>query len=213
MITFPTAREIAVAIVTAARLHDECPILTVEGAHASRGRWLAIAALQEAFPGTPHDWIPQACGLPGRLRCMNARSEIRFKRSSKYPAKWFREADLDIVKGPLAAEMARTGWPATTLAPVVEVTTPAAPKLEPDCQPRAPSAAAHALADFHRSRIAKTARGPSEMAPPVTPLEDRTRAFGSRSPLSVSALVMGDPAPGRSALDQRHAQASAPVTK
>jgi hypothetical protein len=107
---FPTAREIAVAVVTAARLHDEDPVLTVEGAASHRGRWLAVAALQEAFPATDHAWIALSCGVMGRTRSQNARAEIRSKRFGKEysRAKWFLEADLETVKADLAKAIAET---------------------------------------------------------------------------------------------------------
>jgi hypothetical protein len=234
VIEYPTPREAAVAIVAAARIHDEDPVLTVEGAMSARGRWLATAALQEAFPEAPHDWIAAACGVTGRARCQNARAEIRSKRFGREynRAKWFLEADLESVKSALAAAIAETDAELRNRLTDFE-TTPCEPNLPPEAPNVAPAdapvfaplfgglksdvldvevpdfshlqyapeqtiatrrgngpktvSAARVLADFQRSHIIKTTHG---------------RIIDHRQ---VGLVDLGDPAPGRSALDQRGA--------
>lgn len=248
---YPTAREVAVVIVAAARLYEDDPILTIEGANAARGRWLAIAALQGAFPETDRAWIASICGLSPGYRSEQAHAEIKQKRSpGRYGARWWREADLETVKAALAAAIAETdaeirnsiGAPDPEppesrlrllnitvdelrgLPPeLIEQLSPEAQALarsefdpdepptladaeppdfshlrddrnrpaitahiDPPAAPK-PSAAAQALADFHDWRVSKTGRG---------------RVIDHRR---VGLVDMGDPPPGRSALDQRGA--------
>lgn len=242
--TYPTAREVAIAIVTAARIHDDDPVLTVEGATSHRGKWLAIAALQEAFPKTDRAWIASTCGLPLGYRSEQAHAEIKQKRSSgRYGTRWWSEADLNTVKSALAAAIAETDaelrnrMTAAVANPAAVTATPLpgtggdvdpAPITEidgasafaplfgglksdvldteesdffshlrdardyprPGAAPIAPkpvSAAARSIADFQRARIIKTSRGR---------IIDRRIA---------GPADMGDPPPGRSALDQRGA--------
>lgn len=229
---FPTAHEISIAVVTAARLHGEDPIASVQGAEGMRGRWLATAALLEAFPGTPHPWIAQSCGVSGRSRCENSRAELRMKRfHERYRAKWWSDADFEAVKAALAEAIAETDAELRNRAGVIDLasceprlpgaegdqipepTSSFSPSFEdekrdtlddeaPDFShlrdasdrtmsvrtieaPKPVSAAARVLADFQRSRIIKTARG---------------RVIDHRQ---VGIVDMGDPGPGRSALDQR----------
>jgi hypothetical protein len=101
-IAWPTAREIAVAIVTAARLHDEDPILTVEGATV-RGRWLALAALLEVFPRVVATRLAILCGNPKASG--HTRQAIREKRVR---GSWWRDADLETVKAALNAAINAT---------------------------------------------------------------------------------------------------------
>lgn len=110
-IEYPTAREVAVVIVTSARIHGEDPVLTVEGAPAARGRWLAMAVLFEAFPETSYRTISAWCGILDRTRNANSRSELAFKRKhagSPKGFKWWRDVDFEIVKSALAAAIAET---------------------------------------------------------------------------------------------------------
>lgn len=150
--------------------------------------------------------FPTAREVAIAIVTQNARAEIRSKRFGREHnlAKWFREEDLDTVKAALAAEIARTD---ALLVAYTE--TQPIPKSEPECQldgpvlsevgrerqPKtpeckpAPSAAARALADFHSWRTSKTGR------------------YGrviDRRPEGV--VDLGDPPPGRSALDQRGPQ-------
>lgn len=222
MTSFPTAREIAVAVVTAARLHDDDPVLTIEGAMGVRGRWLAIAALIDRFPGVPPASIGLWCGIRGGVLVKGALKE-------KLRANWWNYAHAESVAKALAAEIAKTDagfasdnseiepTDAQQSSAAHDVDEPGALDVADEVSPQAfaqdiaeyeareaktarigaaippkpqpPSAAARALADFHRARpnIIRTARGH---------VVDHC----------VEGVVdMGDPPPGRSALSQARA--------
>lgn len=100
-IAWPTPREISLALVTAARLHGEDPVRTFEGAHAMRGRYIALAVLIEAFPSAPKYALARRCGF--RPSSNKASSNLRLARSSWG---WWSESNLEAVRAALAAGIA-----------------------------------------------------------------------------------------------------------
>ncbi|WP_265518943.1 hypothetical protein [Nitratireductor luteus] len=89
----PTADQIALALVTAARLRREDPVAIAKGAR-SRARFVAIAALKEAFPQAGWPFLGRCCGhhAPG-----GAQGRVIMARTLK----WWREIDVDEVVGVL----------------------------------------------------------------------------------------------------------------
>jgi hypothetical protein len=98
---FPTADQVALAIVTACRLAGTNPVLTALGqvAHReARGRHIAFAALIEAFPEAR--WIGLArCRGYGR-GMGSANSNLPTYRK----ASWWSELWVDEVVGALVAD-------------------------------------------------------------------------------------------------------------
>ena len=102
----PTLVEIARAITAAARLHDESPLDVASGVMGSRARWLAFAALIDAFPDVYFRNIAEWCGWRG-CEAGNARAALAFNiRHQKW--RWWRKSDLKIVKDELAAAIAES---------------------------------------------------------------------------------------------------------
>lgn len=180
-IEYPTAREVAVTIVAAARIHDEDPVLTVEGASAARGRWLAMAVLFEAFPETSYRTISAWCGILDRTRNANSRSELAFKRKhagSPKGFKWWRDVDFEIVKSALAAAIAETDAEIRNRLIAAVANADPAPRADP----------AEASAGPPRLRLfditADELRGlPSELIEQLSPETQALAADGVFSPL------------------------------
>lgn len=128
---FPTAHEIATAIIAAASLHQEDPIATLQGAHDRRGRYLAFAALIEAFPSVQRYKLAGFCGF-GKSST-KASSNLTLARKWA----WWRDSDLGTVKAALAAEIAKTDRPAPVVAKAVEA-APAEIVAPPIDVPRPP---------------------------------------------------------------------------
>lgn len=130
----PTLIEIAQTIVAAAALHDEDPLDIASGAMGSRARWLAFAALIEAFPAVDYRKIALLCGFTVEQRRVNSRAEMASARA-KGSWKWWIEADLRIVKAALARAIAETDRSVSEiLTPSLEaekVIVDAAPAADP----------------------------------------------------------------------------------
>ncbi|WP_457153325.1 hypothetical protein [Mesorhizobium sp. P5_C1] len=97
---FPTADQIALAIVTACRLSGTNPVLTALGqvAHRdSRGRHIAFAALLEAFPDARRMGIAKCCGYRGY-----GSATANLPTFRKTP--WWREDWVEEVIGAVVAE-------------------------------------------------------------------------------------------------------------
>lgn len=98
---FPTADQVALAIVTACRLVGTNPVLTAMGQVAqkdSRGRHLAFASLIEAFPEARRIGVARCCGY--RSGMGSAASNLPTFRKSA----WWREDWIDEIVGLLVAD-------------------------------------------------------------------------------------------------------------
>jgi hypothetical protein len=98
---FPTADQIALAIVTACHLSGTNPVLTALGQvsqQQSRGRHVAFAALIEAFPDARRIGIARCCGY--RSGMGSAASNLPTFRKTT----WWREDWVEEVIGLLVAE-------------------------------------------------------------------------------------------------------------
>lgn len=97
---FPTADQIAIAIVMACRLSGTNPILTALGQvtqRESRGRHIAFAALIEAFPDARRMGIARCCGY--RAIGSAAANLPTYRKTS-----WWVEDWVDEVVGAVVAE-------------------------------------------------------------------------------------------------------------
>ncbi|WEX10317.1 hypothetical protein [Chelativorans sp. AA-79] len=97
---FPTADQIATAIVTACRLTGSNPVLIAlgtEGGEKARGRHIALAALVEAFPDARRTGLARSCGY--RTPASAVSNLTNFRKQS-----WWREAWVDEVVGELVSE-------------------------------------------------------------------------------------------------------------
>lgn len=98
---FPTADQIATAIVMACRFTECNPILTALGTEAgekARGRHLAMAALVEAFPEARHTGLARCCGY---LKSpSSARSNLKIIRRGA----WWSDEWVDEIVGALVAD-------------------------------------------------------------------------------------------------------------
>lgn len=94
---FPTANDIAQAVVIAARLFDENPIAVVGEAARSRARILALEALAEAFPGARKTRLAE---LVGFAKPAAHGVVLRHARS----ATWWNEAHVDEIVGELVKD-------------------------------------------------------------------------------------------------------------
>ena len=98
---FPTADQIALAIVTACQLSGTNPVLTALGRVSqkeSRGRHIAFAALTEAFPEARRIGVARCCGYGSGMG--SAGSNLPTYRK----AAWWREDWVDEVIGAVVAE-------------------------------------------------------------------------------------------------------------
>ncbi|BCH11993.1 hypothetical protein MesoLj131c_62510 [Mesorhizobium sp. 131-3-5] len=98
---FPTADQIAFAIVMACRLAGTNPVLTALGQVAqreSRGRHIAFAALVDAFPDARRISIARCCGYGSGMG--SAASNLPTYRKTA----WWREAWIDEIVGAVVAD-------------------------------------------------------------------------------------------------------------
>lgn len=94
--TFPTADEIALAVVTACKLTGDKPIATCLG-QTSRARHIALAALMEVFPEANR---PKLSRLVGYESPHNGTAHLNMSRKCK----WWREVWVDEVVGALVVD-------------------------------------------------------------------------------------------------------------
>jgi hypothetical protein len=172
--TFCTADEIATAIVAAARLEGEDPEAIARGAQPSRARWYAAAALFDAFPNDDYRAIALGCGFLTQSTMVNSRSLVGFYRRGK-GVKWWDESRVEVV----AAALAKFREPAPPAAPVVE----------------APQQLLAPIASHFQALAAKPA--------PMRDAGSLPIKRAARLRVSVTAAILGDPPPDRSALAQR----------
>lgn len=95
--TFPSARHVALAIVTAARLTGENPLEVVGGGIRSRARNLAMEALMLAFPEMPKMAVARCCGCP------HPKAAGTYIEQA-HRARWWREDHVDEVLGAVVAD-------------------------------------------------------------------------------------------------------------
>lgn len=92
-----TSDQIALAIVSAARVHGDDPLAIPGGEGSTRTRVLAYAALTEAFPGLVKAKAARWCGFVSQA---NASAHLHHARK----AKWWSETALDEIVGELVAD-------------------------------------------------------------------------------------------------------------
>ncbi|MER9375956.1 hypothetical protein [Mesorhizobium sp. M0491] len=98
---FPTADQIALAIVMACRLAETSPILTALGHVAqreARGRHLAFAALVDAFPDARKMGIARCCGY-GKGMAAAPGNLPTYRKTA-----WWRDDWVDEIVGAVVAE-------------------------------------------------------------------------------------------------------------
>lgn len=186
--TFPSAEAIATAIVVACRATKEDPLACANGVHCIRGRYYAFAGLLLAFPDTAHFRLARYVGSRSSA---SFRANVETARSRSH---WW-DASIE------AAVIAALGGPRQRLpkivAPAVERKEPPQPRVRVHTEPRPsdpPVPPAPKFVPRADPRIQAVARGARVI--------DRRYA---------GTVNMGEPAPGRSALDQRRAAEAASV--
>ncbi|MES0071879.1 hypothetical protein [Mesorhizobium sp. M0058] len=98
---FPTADQIALAIVTACRFCETNPVLTALGQvsqRETRGRHIAFAALIEAFPEARKMGVARCCGY-GKGVASALGNLGTYRKTS-----WWREDWIDEIVGVLVAD-------------------------------------------------------------------------------------------------------------
>ncbi|MRX32831.1 hypothetical protein [Aminobacter sp. MDW-2] len=95
--TFPTAEQIATAIVLAARQFGDDPMAVARGEPFHRSRHMAVVALMEVFPDAPKRGLARCCGYgaPKGLA-----SSLKYARSQP----WWSDDLIDEVVGALVAD-------------------------------------------------------------------------------------------------------------
>lgn len=210
-VSYPTAREVAVAIVTAARACDENPIETIGGKRCNQARWYAFAAMTGAFPDFGYAKIARWCGWHGK-RAENAKYVLDHDAR---PAEWWRDDTLHQVKIALYAEIARTdGVVANSLMAVASALTPR-PDMTIKRAPGPPVANPVLIPNGRRyipiaERVAKvvSAEADAKAARALVPVSTEGVALSYRPDAPAhkrnvdihTAELMGDPDPQRSAL-------------
>lgn len=176
---FVSADMLARAIVTAAQATGEDAPGVAEGEWGSRARWHALAGLLRAFPDADYRALGRAVGIVSAHSVGNCRALARDYAARK---KWW---DARVVEDVVEAMMsAAAGQPQKPRAPAPEPKT-AAPA----------NARKQVVAQVVAQAVAPARGGP------VHPL-----ALAERKPwvrTATTASVLGDPAPGRSALAQK----------
>ncbi len=207
MTIFCTADEIAVAIVTAARLEGENPEEIAQGSFGIRARWFAFAALLDELPDNDYRAIALGVGIFNINSMVSARAALASYRRGKAP-KWWDEGKVERVREALAKF---AGRPVDQSATPVDV-GPDSASVEPSAVDRSPEKSVSVADGIAQPAVlclpedAPLGRG-APAAPPVLPDTDsipisrRPRMRSSRG--NVTAFVLGDPAAGRSALAQR----------
>lgn len=93
---FPTADQVAIAIVTACKLTGDMPISTCLR-QQSRARNIAMQALMNVFPDARRQGLARCCGYPTPATGTTTLNMAR-------KASWWREVWVDEVIGALAAD-------------------------------------------------------------------------------------------------------------
>lgn len=96
-IEHPTNEQITAAVVAAARLTGEDPVIVIEGGNAPRARAIAYAALLEVFPGCAKRTPAYNLGYFGAHEANDRLAKAR-------KSGWWRDDWLDDVVGALVAD-------------------------------------------------------------------------------------------------------------
>lgn len=178
---YPTADQVAHAIVAACRMFGEDPVAVAMGLKGSSGRIYAFAALSDCFPSVPAVRVAAMLGVREAGRATFA-ANCRFSRQ-------------------------RLGWHADRLSAVVVAVTRSAPsaaaafagRLEKDDEK-----AAHFKQPSTFELLAGAAEklGIAVIRSSDAPARGARRIIDRRPTGDVAPSLMGDPPPGRSALDR-----------
>lgn len=93
---FPTADQIAIAVVTACRLFGEDPFAVCRGEFGVRARHVTLDALLEVFPEARRTGLVKCLGYSDTV---SAKGQLRAARKGK----WWSEIAVDEVIGVLVA--------------------------------------------------------------------------------------------------------------
>ncbi len=98
---FPTADQIATAIVTACRVvGDGTPVMVATGGGGGRSRAVAFDALRRAFPDARRGGLARACGFPSAIDTSTVAARLAMARR----ASWWRDEYVDEVVGALLTD-------------------------------------------------------------------------------------------------------------
>ncbi len=196
---WPSAEAVARAIVTAAGLEGDDPVLVAQGGCAPRARGYAFLALAHAFPTTPRDRIGEWVGSRGKRNFTNnVRFAVRGIGGSR---------PLDLAR--LNAVNAALGWPAMTHAEAEAATyavvpaldnPPAAPAVDPTASPIAAQPIPESLPAPPKAQLPAVIPSPAAKAMAAFVRAKRVHRE-SPAPCVVTAALQGDPPPARSALN------------
>jgi hypothetical protein len=195
-VEYPTADAVAVAVVTACKHTNESPEAVVQGSWGSRARHYAAQALVKVYQNTPAPSIARMVGAGSSANSFM----ISSMRVISY-RKWFK---ADIFNDVLRAVSRVTGREVKYRCRIgegykgenhVTIDTPADQEAQ-DIQDAVAVVAAEIAASPPSPRESFRLLEEIVTRKPVVPFA-RCKDF--------TAEVMGDPRPGRSALDQREA--------
>lgn len=210
---FPTADEVAHAIVTAAALCSEDPIQCAEGVMGLRCRYYVIAALVEQFPDVANWRLAIYSGCTNKTQAENMQRAVR--KAPKALKWWDRRKINQVIDAVRRARRAP--------APLVVEPAPPAPPAGPATRQHHPLSGAEAkpagrLQLPHRiftpaqprdndevtiKRAGPQTRVPYIPRPVRAPLTPNARVADLNHVVDIAASLMGDPPPGRSALARR----------
>lgn len=114
---YPTADQVALAIVEAARLHGDDALSIARGGAGSRGRVVAYAALCAAVDGVNKRAVARCCGFTEPKAASSALLQAQ-------AAKWWSEYAVDEIVGQLVGDAYDDGEP----APEPAIPPPAEPR-------------------------------------------------------------------------------------
>ncbi len=187
-IFYPSADEIAVAVVAASKLHGDDPIdMICNRWLRARARYVAMAALLEEFPDAPSGSIAKCIGFAS---FSSAKSNVeRYARKTS----WWRDGDVTAVRD--AMRMARFKR-AHELPKFLPTNTSGFQK------------AAHQVKQLPETIATQTEIITSNVSPRLhSPLVRDEGALPAprvaRRRVVTTAAILGDPPVGRSALAQR----------
>ena len=200
-IQYPSADQVARAVVTAARLCDEDPIACVGGAHGLRSRYYVMRALHAVFPDVLQKKIASYVGVaPSQVA-----EAVRRARKSELNLKWWNRRHLQQVIDAVKRE------PKPAPPPRVVAAKKSAPFAKPVVTPPPAPARPRAAAAPHpidRDRDQHIVRRGAPLRPaPILHRAPRVVGLAVKPPRRVvvtdlASDLMGDPPPGRSALDR-----------
>lgn len=187
--TFPTADHVAHAIVAACREFGEDPIALAEGRKGSSARIVAYAALRERFSAVPDLSLARMLGL--RFNASSFVGNARYTMKLPY---WDGDRAPRVLRVLAAIPEALATLPPHAPRPVVTVER-APPAL------RVRTNAGDVVAPMDNEVVR---RGPPLKPAPVPPRAAVLRQL-AKVQGDVAPALMGDPPPGRSALERKGA--------